>query len=245
VSAASDIAASYAACVPVPCTASAPLVTSADAQGIVMRPGRCSRPPPRPTLARRTRTRQANQDPGRHPAPTTAWEAQARDADAFGELVEPRRHELEVHSCRILGSARDAGDVLQETLLTVGLAGPGQLRRTGLGPDAAIPDRHHPQPERAALGTAAPADRLGAARHRRARTGQAGETPWLESYPGNLLEASAYGRYAGGAIAGGPGAGVSRKCRLRKSDGTSPRGNAGAHTDVSARPGRPGGPFVR
>ncbi|MGH3225737.1 MAG: ISKra4 family transposase [Streptosporangiaceae bacterium] len=39
VSAAADIAAFYAACVPVPCTASTLLVISADAKGIVMRPG--------------------------------------------------------------------------------------------------------------------------------------------------------------------------------------------------------------
>ena len=43
--------------------------------------------------------------------------AQDGDADAFGELVGPHRRELEVHCYRILGSASDAEDVLQEALL--------------------------------------------------------------------------------------------------------------------------------
>ena len=47
VSAACDIAAFYAARVPVPCTAPALLVISADAKGIVMRPGALRPPQPR------------------------------------------------------------------------------------------------------------------------------------------------------------------------------------------------------
>jgi RNA polymerase sigma-70 factor, ECF subfamily len=43
--------------------------------------------------------------------------ARAGDEDAFGELTDPYRRELQVHIYRIVGSAQDAEDLLQETLL--------------------------------------------------------------------------------------------------------------------------------
>jgi RNA polymerase sigma-70 factor (TIGR02960 family) len=51
--------------------------------------------------------------------------ARAGDEQAFRELVEPYQHELEVHCYRILGSAQDAEDAMQETLLAAwrGLGG--------------------------------------------------------------------------------------------------------------------------
>jgi RNA polymerase sigma-70 factor (ECF subfamily) len=64
--------------------------------------------------------------------PDLITRAQARDGDAFRELTEPYRRELQVHCYRMLGSLQDAEDALQDTLLTAWQSLPGFEGRASL-----------------------------------------------------------------------------------------------------------------
>ena len=113
--------------------------------------------------------------------------ARGGDADAFGALVEPHRRELEVHCYRILGSASDAEDVLQEALLAAW---------QGLG---SFEGRSSVRTWLYRIATTRSLNALRSAR-RRPQTGwpppgieapdptRLGETPWLEPYPDSLLD---------------------------------------------------------
>jgi RNA polymerase sigma-70 factor (ECF subfamily) len=113
--------------------------------------------------------------------------ARAGDGDAFRELTEPHRRELQVHCYRMLGSFQDAEDALQDTLLAAwrglgGFEGRATIRTwlyriatnrclnarrsAGRRPAKAWdnPDVEPPEPTRL------------------------GEVVWLEPYPDALLE---------------------------------------------------------
>jgi RNA polymerase sigma-70 factor (TIGR02960 family) len=113
--------------------------------------------------------------------------ARAGDGEAFGQLVDPHRRELQVHCYRLLGSVHDAEDALQETLLAAwqglgGFQGRASVRtwlyriatsrclnarrsRSRRPPTSAPPPGFDP-PEPTRLG----------------------EVAWLEPYPDTMLE---------------------------------------------------------
>jgi len=113
--------------------------------------------------------------------------ARAGDGQAFGELVDPFRRELEVHCYRILGSAQDAEDALQETMLAAWRGLGGFERRASL------------RTWLYRIATSRCLNALRAASHRPSTTvrlpnvalpepSRLGEVVWLEPYPDVLLE---------------------------------------------------------
>jgi RNA polymerase sigma-70 factor (TIGR02960 family) len=111
--------------------------------------------------------------------------ARAGDANAFRDLVDPYRRELQLHCYRILGSLQDAEDQLQETLLAAWRGLDGFEERASL---------------RAWLYRIATNRCLNALRDRRRRPQEVSrmveppepthmaEPSWLEPYPDVLLE---------------------------------------------------------
>jgi len=113
--------------------------------------------------------------------------ARAGDADAFRELIGPYRRELQVHCYRILGSAQDAEDALQETLLAAwqgigGFEGRASIRTwlyqvaTSRCLNALRAASRRPQMNWPPSGLDLP------------EPTRLGEVSWLEPYPDVLLE---------------------------------------------------------
>jgi RNA polymerase sigma-70 factor (TIGR02960 family) len=114
--------------------------------------------------------------------------ARAGDGDAFRELTEPHRRELQVHCYRMLGSFQDAEDALQDTLLAAW---------QGLG--GFIEERASLRTWLYKIATNRCLNALRSASRRAAREWDVpnveppeptrlGEVVWLEPYPDTLLE---------------------------------------------------------
>jgi RNA polymerase sigma-70 factor (TIGR02960 family) len=118
--------------------------------------------------------------------------ARAGDGDAFQELTEPYRRELQVHCYRMLGSFADAEDVLQDTLLAAwqgfgGFEGRASLR-TWL---YRIATNRCLNARRSA--SRRPAKEWNIPRVEPPEPTRLGEVVWLEPYPDALLEGAAGG----------------------------------------------------
>ncbi len=119
---------------------------------------------------------------------STLVRARAGDGEAFRELTEPYRRELQLHCYRILGSVQDAEDTVQETLLAAwrglgGFQGRASVRAwlyriaTNRCLNALRDKGRRPQPEHPArppLDVPEPTHRS--------------EPTWFEPYPDALLE---------------------------------------------------------
>jgi len=116
--------------------------------------------------------------------------AQAGDGDAFGQLVDPYRRELQVYCYRFLGSVADAEDALQDTLLSAWQGLPGFEGRASVRTwlyrvatsrclDALRSARRRPP------ATPPPEEMKGLVPPEPTRLG---ELLWLEPYPDAMLE---------------------------------------------------------
>jgi RNA polymerase sigma-70 factor (TIGR02960 family) len=113
--------------------------------------------------------------------------ARAGDGDAFRELTEPYRRELEVHCYRMLGSFQDAEDTVQDTLLAA-WQGLGEFEgraslRTWL---YRIATNRCLNARRSA--SRRPAKEWDVPEYQPPEPTRLGEVVWLEPYPDALLE---------------------------------------------------------
>ena len=113
--------------------------------------------------------------------------AQAGDGDAFRELVDPYRRELQAHCYRILGSTQDAEDVLQEVLVAAWRSlgrFDGRALRAWLYRIATNRCLNHLR------GESRRPQSVGLAEQARGMPGvvSSNEPWWLEPYPENLLD---------------------------------------------------------
>ncbi len=113
--------------------------------------------------------------------------ARAGDGEAFQELIEPYRRELQVHCYRMLGSLQDAEDVLQETLVAA-WQGLGRFEerasiRTWL---YRIATNRCLNARRSA--SRRPAQEWNIAEYQPPEPTRLGEIVWLEPFPDALLE---------------------------------------------------------
>jgi RNA polymerase sigma-70 factor (ECF subfamily) len=116
--------------------------------------------------------------------------ARAGDGDAFRELTEPYRRELQVHCYRMLGSFADAEDAVQDTLLAAwqglgGFEGRASLR-TWL---YRIATNRCLNARRSA--SRRPAKEWNIPRVEPPEPTRLGEVTWLEPYPDALLDGAA------------------------------------------------------
>jgi RNA polymerase sigma-70 factor (TIGR02960 family) len=132
---------------------------------------------------------QGAEDGGATVRPTADLMSRARDGDsnAFRELTEPHRRELQVHCYRMLGSLQDAEDALQETLLAAwrgleGFEGRASLR-TWL---YQIATNRCLNARRSA--SRRPAKEWDVPKVEPPEPTRLGEVLWLEPYPDALLE---------------------------------------------------------
>jgi RNA polymerase sigma-70 factor (ECF subfamily) len=121
--------------------------------------------------------------------------ARAGDGEAFRELTEPYRRELQVHCYRMLGSVQDAEDTVQETLLAAWQAFAGYTAeraslRTWLYKIATnrCLNALRSGRRRAARGWDVPAVKA-------PEPTRLGEVVWLQPYPDTLLEGVPEARY--------------------------------------------------